>query len=141
MPFIRAYFSRDKAPNYPVFLPLSIEVESKEASGNSIQIENIGKGPAIDITYTWKYGAVEEKGTIGVAGIKESANCKLNVSFFGKMEKEITDGHFILYFTDLLGKKYEQEIILKLCLNSESVIIDTVETKIPKPVRKENKDA
>ena len=135
MPFIRAYFSRDKAPDYPVYLPLGNEIKDKEGSGNNIQIENIGKGAAIDVSYAWKYGSIEDKGTIGVAGIKEGAQCKLDLAFFGDLENEITEGLFILYYCDLLGKKYEQEILLKVGLNAESrVVVDEVETRIPKAV-------
>ena len=71
MPFLQACFSSRKAPEYHLFFRLSGNVKSKERRTVSILLENVGKGPAINLSCIWAYGNSSQHEDLGITVIQE----------------------------------------------------------------------
>ncbi|MBQ6481171.1 MAG: hypothetical protein IJI45_08650 [Anaerolineaceae bacterium] len=104
--------SRMKRYDYEINLPCSLASNYTKTDSTVLKIENIGKGTARDITYEWIYESIKTEGRIGMVGILEKTSFDINCCFNGDVVKEDKDGHLILHYSDLLGKKYHQEVII-----------------------------
>ena len=113
MPFIQASFPRVKRHYYDIELPCSDENPETEIENTVISIENVGKGTANNITYTWEYGKIHVDGEFGLVGIREGTLYHIGIHFRGNLIKENSRGLLILHYSDLLGRWYKQTVLLQ----------------------------
>ena len=113
MPFVQASFSHAKRYYYDIELPCSNEDLETEKDSTIITIENVGKGSANNITYTWLYNGIQAGGDFGMVGIREGNLFDIRVHFKGDLIKENGRGSLILHYSDLLGRWYKQTVFLQ----------------------------
>lgn len=108
IPFLQASIS--KQMEYAYCIELLCDQEKREIKEDNITIciENIGKGSANNITYTWEYEKVNAEGKLGMVGIPEGEKDDIKIYFLGNINKT-SRGSLMLHYTDLLGKKYIQK--------------------------------
>ena len=132
MPFIQASFSHVRHCAYSIDLHCSNNDRNVQSGRTQIKLENIGKGAANNITYTWHYKNFQEKGEFGMVGIIEGNFYDIDVSFNGDLQKEKSSGTLVLIYEDLLGKSYSQNIYIHFINDNDDEENLKIWTEIPK---------
>ena len=133
MPFFQVSFSEKLQTGFPVILPFKSKVENKEGCGEDLYLDNIGNGPAIDLFYKWKYNDVNIHERLGVASVKAGTGCILHVIFIDRPLSNKETCILTLCFSDVLGRKYTQDIKINLVyLDTSPIRIELIDADLPK---------
>lgn len=139
MPFLQIGFSSVRAPEYLIVFSLSNN--TKTTKRLEVYMENVGNGAAINISYSWKYGSINEQRDMRMAVIKPGETCKLDIAIVGELEEGKNNGVMTLKYSDLLGKYYTQDVAFCLKLDNQSSDDVKIQTLIPVPVESSKKEA
>lgn len=140
MPFLQASFSTVEAPKYTLLLKLCDDIKDKTTKRTVLYIENVGKGSAIDLSYTWNYSSIMQQDDLGMAVIKEESACKLELILFGELTEGENKAVLTVKYSDLLGKYYTQDLILYLKVEGFGPDDLKIVSKVPVPVEKYKKE-
>lgn len=140
MPFLQASFSTVEAPKYTLLLKLCDDIKDKTTKRIVLYIENVGKGSAIDLSYTWNYSSIMQQDDLGMAVIKEESACKLEFILFGELTEGENKAVLTVKYSDLLGKYYTQDLILYLKVEGFGPDDLKIVSKVPVPVEKYKKE-
>jgi len=140
MPFLQASFSTVEAPKYTLLLKLCDDIKDKTTKRIVLYIENVGKGSAIDLSYTWNYSSIMQQDDLGMAVIKEESACKLELILFGELTEGENKAVLTVKYSDLLGKYYTQDLILYLKIEGFGPDDLKIVSKVPVPVEKYKKE-
>lgn len=140
MPFLQASFSTVEAPKYTLLLKLCDDIKDKTTKRIVLYIENVGKGSAIDLSYTWNYSSIMQQDDLGMAVIKEESACKLELILFGELTEGENKAVITVKYSDLLGKYYTQDLILYLKVEGFGPDDLKIVSKVPVPVEKYKKE-
>lgn len=140
MPFLQASFSTVEAPKYTLLLKLCDDIKDKTTKRIVLYIENVGKGSAIDLSYTWNYSSIMQQDDLGMAVIKEESACKLELILFGELTEGENKAVLTVKYSDLLGKYYTQDLILYFKVEGFGPDDLKIVSKVPVPVEKYKKE-
>ena len=140
MPFLQASFSTVEAPKYTLLLKLCDDIKDKTTKRIVLYIENVGKGSAIDLSYTWNYSSIMQQDDLGMAVIKEESACKLELILFGELTEGENKAVLTVKYSDFLGKYYTQDLILYLKVEGFGPDDLKIVSKVPVPVEKYKKE-
>ena len=105
----------------------------QEGCGEDLYLDNIGNGPAIDLFYKWKYNDVNIHERLGVASVKAGTGCILHVIFIDRPLSNKETCILTLCFSDVLGRKYTQDIKINLVyLDTSPIRIELIDADLPK---------
>lgn len=130
MPFLQASFQKKRDFDYSIELICNQENEEKEKDNIIISIENIGKGSANNITYTWEYEGICTTGELGMVGIREGVLYDIKIIFGGVIRANCS-GNLILHYSDILGKRYNQKIHIYFYADEAEDIQVRILTNVP----------
>lgn len=103
-----------------------------------IMMKNIGAGTATNLTYCWRTEMSDEQtgefpfSTLEKEGTK-TVGLHIQVELLAKYSPYQAQAHLILFYHDLLGNKYEQEVVFCFnVLNENNTELKIVKVSVPK---------
>ena len=127
LPFFKAGLLQNSSGCFQFFFPLCPSKNSTIAP-SEIVLTNIGRGSALDLKYDWKYAGNVTSDSIGISFIKEDDKLKMQIYFTGELSPGNYEGILTIYFNDMLGWEYTQDILLRFEPNSTQASLSYVET-------------
>lgn len=127
MPYFKAGISNHPEGCIRYDLPL-IPSDTRTMHINVIVLSNLGKGPAIDLEYKWKYADVKASSSFGISFVKENDKLKMDIDFHGDLINPKQPGILSVIYCDMLGRQYCQDLTILFDPNTKQVSIDKVET-------------
>lgn len=99
-------------------LPLSGN-KSITTVSEAVSLFNIGNGPAINLSYKWKYSDSASGQPFGISFIKADEEIIIRFIFAGEIKTGIENGTFTITFHDIFGTEYHQEILFGFDMESQ----------------------
>lgn len=111
LPVFKASFLRKSDGCYQFFLPL-VKTEAKTAVSTLIVLSNIGNGPAVNLSYKWKYANAACEEPFGISFVKASEDIKMQIHFIGELQKDYYAGILTIVYHDIFGEEYAQDLTI-----------------------------
>lgn len=127
LPFFKAGLLQNSSGCFQFFFPLCPSKNSTVAP-SEIVLTNIGRGSALDLKYDWKYAGHVTSESIGISFIKEDDKLKMQIYFTGELSPNNFEGTLTVFFNDMLGWEYTQDILLRFEPNNTQASVSYVET-------------
>lgn len=127
LPFFKAGLLQKPSDCFQFYFPLCPSKNSTMAP-SEIVLTNIGRGSALDMKYDWKYADNVTSESFGISFIKEDDKLKMQIYFSGELSPHNYEGILTIYFNDMLGWEYTQDILLRFEPNSTQASVSYVET-------------
>jgi len=127
LPFFKAGILQNSSGCFQFFFPLCPSNNST-AAPSEIVLTNIGRGSALDLKYDWKYAGHVTSESIGISFIKEDDKLKMQIYFTGELSPNNFEGTLTVFFNDMLGWEYTQDILLRFEPNYTQASVSYVET-------------
>lgn len=135
MPFLQIEHAKNTSVDYSISLWLNANDSIYSWSSHNLTFKNVGKGAAVNLIYTWKCRESQVRMTevMPLNAVMAGDDYTFNCEFCYSTEMALpSKGILYLEYNDLLGRSYEQKMIFNFTFNDNNIILEEIETDIPK---------
>lgn len=93
-----------------------------------VSLFNIGNGPAVNLSYKWKYSDASSGQPFGISFIKADEEVIIRFIYCGELQEGLYEGMLTISFHDVFGNEYQQKITVGFDPDKKSATVYRLNT-------------